>query len=73
MILDYVELLGHRVRSLNPSTGLITTLAGGGRVGTGYRDGASFDAMFNRPHALAYDPMTETVFVADSEYHRLPQ
>jgi hypothetical protein len=73
MILDYVELLGHRVRSLNPSTGLITTLAGGSRVGTGYRDGASFDAMFNRPHALAYDPMTETMFVADSEYHRLLQ
>src|SRR5258708_8586178 len=47
--LYFVELLGHRVRKIGRD-GLVTTLAGPGREGSGGDDRLAVQAAFNDPH-----------------------
>lgn len=51
-----------RIRKISPA-GQVTTLAGGG--GTGYRDGAATDALFDTPSGIAVND-DGVVFVADT-------
>lgn len=58
------------IRKISPN-GTVTTFAG--RPGDwGYADGdLRKEAQFNRPHGIAYDPATETFYVADKNNLRI--
>jgi DNA-binding beta-propeller fold protein YncE len=62
----------HRIRHITPE-GKVTTVAGGGPVGTvrgGYRDGPALEARFWNPSGLALD-QRGFLYVADSGNHCL--
>jgi len=67
--LFFVEMLGHRVRKIGPD-GLVTTLAGTGREGSGGDDGPAARAELNGPHSLAV-ARNGDVFVADTWNNRV--
>lgn len=58
------------IRKITPD-GTVTTFAG--RPGSwGYADGdLRKEAQFNRPHGIAYDPDTETFYIADKNNKRI--
>lgn len=60
----------HRVRRIDPKTGVITTFAGSdkGFAGDG---GPAKDAKFNGPHSIALDPKGETMVIADLDNRRV--
>ena len=52
----------HVLRRLDPATGLVSTVAGNGKIG--WRDhGVSTQAGFNYPTGLAIDRGTSTIYV----------
>ncbi|MFI5260171.1 MAG: hypothetical protein ACHQ01_11300 [Candidatus Limnocylindrales bacterium] len=67
--LFFVEMLGHRVRKIGPD-GLVSTLAGTGREGSGGDDGPAAGAELNGPHSLAV-ARNGDVFVADTWNNRV--
>ena len=67
--LFFVEMTGHRVRKIGPD-GLVTTLAGTGRPGSGGDDGPSTQAGLNGPHSLAVTK-TGDVYVTDTWNNRV--
>jgi hypothetical protein len=67
--LYFVEMVGNRVRKLG-SDGLVTTLAGSGRKGSGGDDGPAIRAEFNGPHSLAVTSSGD-IFVADTWNNRV--
>lgn len=72
--LDYYETSGHRLRVRRRATGDIETLAGLANSQTGrrgFRDGPAAAAEFDRPSALAIEPSTGSVFIADAYNHRV--
>jgi sugar lactone lactonase YvrE len=66
--LYFIEMVGNRVRKLSPD-GLVTTLAGTGRKGSGGDDGLAIGAEFNGPHSLAVASNGD-IFVADTWNNR---
>jgi len=60
-----VEQLGHFVRKIVISTGVVTTLAGGG----GFADGVGLAAKFNQPYAICVDG--GNLYIADSANNRV--
>ncbi|CAG9462583.1 unnamed protein product [Pedinophyceae sp. YPF-701] len=61
----FVEGSGHRVRVYDPSSGMITTLAGTGWPGR--RDGPASLASFADPSSIAHDHATGMSYVTDSK------
>lgn len=57
------ESLNNRLRHFDPTTGLLTTLAGDGDAG--FQDGTGFQTEFNRPQGLATQD-GRFVYIADS-------
>ena len=62
-----VERGGHRIRSIVPSTGVVTTLSGSSG---GFADGPLSAARFNGPTSAALHPRG-AVYIADSLNHRV--
>ena len=60
----------HRIRKVDSSTGIITTVAGNGLRGFRGDDGDAANAMLNEPHGLSIDSLGN-VFVADTNNHRI--
>jgi sugar lactone lactonase YvrE len=67
--LFFVEMTGHRVRKIGPD-GLVTTMAGTGRKGSGGGDGPAAKAELNGPHSLAVTRNGD-IFVADTWNNRV--
>ena len=67
--LYFVEMLGHRVRKIGPD-GLVTTLAGSGREGSGGDDGPAARAELNGPHSLEV-ARNGDLFIADTWNNRV--
>ena len=67
--LYFVEMVGNRVRKLGPD-GLVTTLAGTGRKGSGGDDGPAAQAELNGPHSLAV-ARNGDILVADTWNNRV--
>ena len=67
--LFFVEMTGHRVRKIGPD-GLVVTLAGTGREGSGGDDGPSTKAQLNGPHSLAVTRDGD-VYVTDTWNNRV--
>ena len=68
------DALNHRIRTIDPVTQGITTLAGGTSKTVEYRDGYGFDALFNYPIDVAlvsYDQVRLGLVVADSFNNRI--
>ncbi|MBK9316292.1 MAG: HYR domain-containing protein [Acidobacteria bacterium] len=62
----------HRVRKIDGSTGLISTLAGNGTAGFGGDNGSASAAQLNLPSDVATDAQGN-VFIADTNNHRIRQ
>ncbi len=57
----------NRVRRMNQSTPYsVTTLAGGGILDPGPRDGIGLGAQFSTPSGLVYDATSDLIYVADT-------
>ena len=67
--LFFVEMTGERVRKIGPD-GVVTTVAGTGREGSGGDDGPAIQARLNGPHSLAVTKNGD-VFVADTWNNRV--
>jgi sugar lactone lactonase YvrE len=67
--LFFVEMTSHRLRKIGPD-GLVVTLAGTGREGSGGDDGPAARAELNGPHSLAV-ARNGDVFVADTWNNRV--
>jgi hypothetical protein len=57
--------MNHRIRALDPATGMITTVAGNGTAGYGGEGGKSSAAMLHRPGAIAFDALGN-LYIADT-------
>ena len=68
-ILFFVEMTGHRLRKIGQD-GLVTTVAGSGRVGSGGDGGPAAQAELNGPHSLAV-ARNGDIFVADTWNNRI--
>jgi len=68
-ILYVADSLSHKIRSINISTHVVSTLAGSGKAG--YKNDVGRNAMFHTPHAVACSPDARYVFVADTYNHRV--
>jgi streptogramin lyase len=62
------DIYNHRIRTINPTTGQVTTLAGNGTLG--FADGPGTTAQFNNPFGVAVAP-TGTIYVGDTGNHRI--
>ncbi len=60
----------YRIRRVDADTGVITTFAGDGTLGSGGDGGDAVDAQFNFPRALAFDAQG-ALYVADLHGHRI--
>jgi hypothetical protein len=67
--LFFVEMTGHRLRKIGQD-GLVTTVAGSGREGSGGDDGSAARAELNGPHSLAVTKSGD-IFVADTWNNRV--
>lgn len=59
----------HRIRRVTPA-GIITTVAGSGRIGFAGDGGFAIDASFNLPHGVAVDA-AGNIYIADLFNHRI--
>lgn len=60
------DFSNHAIRTVHVDTGVVTTLAGLGPSSPALVDGTSAVATFNFPNGLIFEPVTSTVFVADT-------
>lgn len=67
--LYFADTGNHRIRRITPE-GIITTVAGNGRAGSGGDGGAATSARLNRPADVAVD-QAGNIYVADSFNHRI--
>ncbi|MGQ0720505.1 MAG: hypothetical protein ACT4PE_02900 [Candidatus Eiseniibacteriota bacterium] len=58
-----------RVRRWDPSTGIITTVAGNGVPGYTGDGGHPLNASFNRPTGVTFEPVTGWLYITDSWNH----
>ena len=67
------DTFSHRVRRIDGTTGVITTIAGSGQAG--FADGPAAAAQFDRPWGIAVDttpaPVGPVVYVTDELNHRV--
>jgi len=59
---------GQRIRKINPSTGVVTTLAGTGTAG--FANGTALEATFRDPHGIAVDRFRQA-YVGDRNNHSI--
>jgi sugar lactone lactonase YvrE len=64
------DIGNNRVRRVDLATGIITTIAGNGRVGFSGDGGPATSAMFRRPRQIAADS-SGNLFIADLNNHRI--
>jgi len=67
-VADYIN---NRIRKIDTSDGVTTTLAGSGT--SGFADGTGTAASFNVPAGVAVSPDGGTVYVGDESNHRIRQ
>lgn len=60
----------HRIRKINLTTGIVTTIAGTGTAGFSGDNGSPTSAQLNLPTALAVDP-AGNLYIADTQNHRI--
>jgi streptogramin lyase len=65
-----VDTENHAIRVVHPATGLMSTLIGHGRSADGPDGDTPLAAGLARPHGIWIDP-DDTVFIGDSENHRI--
>jgi len=65
VVADY---LNHRIRLVDPTSGVVTTLAG---RSVGYADGTGTVASFNGPSGVDVIPSSGVIVVADKNNHRI--
>lgn len=68
--LFFVERLNHLVRRMDVKTGVISTVAGTGKLGFSGDGGAAKTAQFNQPHSLAFDA-AGALYICDVLNHRI--
>ena len=68
--LYFADSLNSRIRAVDMSTGLISTVAGNGERGYGGDDGPALEAMFNIPQRIAIDDLGN-LYVADTRNNRI--
>ena len=68
--LFFVERLNHLVRRVDAKTGVISTVAGTGKLGFSGDGGAAKTAQFNQPHSLAFDA-AGALYICDVLNHRI--
>ena len=62
--LYFSDTFNHRIRKVDPKTGVITTVAGNGKKGFGGDGGPAAEAMLNEPYGLCFDARGR-LYVAD--------
>jgi DNA-binding beta-propeller fold protein YncE len=60
----FADINNHAIR-IAAFDGEVTTIAGGPDK-KGYQDGDAFNAKFNSPHGVAYDEITDIIYVAEA-------
>ena len=65
-----VDMVGHVVRRVDATTGVIETIAGTGEAGFGGDGGPATAALFRQPHSIEIGP-DGAIYVADIGNHRL--
>lgn len=67
-----VDSGNHKIRKINPATGQVTTIAGGGSDGKtpGSKDGTGAEALFNRPCGIAI-AADGSLYVTDSDNNKI--
>ncbi|HUG02534.1 MAG TPA: hypothetical protein VML95_11760 [Longimicrobiales bacterium] len=70
-VLYIADALEHRVRAVDLASGVIETLAGSGTDGFGGDGGPARDAALRAPAALTVALDGRTLFIADTENHRV--
>jgi streptogramin lyase len=68
--LFFVERLNHLVRRVDAKSGVISTVAGTGKLGFSGDGGAATTAQFNQPHSLAFDAVGD-LYICDVLNHRI--
>ncbi len=68
--LFFVERLNHIVRRIDKQTGIISTVAGTGKMGFSGDSHLAVEAQMNQPHSLQFGP-DGTLYVADVLNHRV--
>jgi streptogramin lyase len=66
----FVEMKNHLVRKVDVRTGLISTVAGGGKSGFGGDAGPATKAQMSTPHSIALDDQNN-IYIADIGNHRI--
>lgn len=66
----WVERLNHDVRKLNPTTGIISTIAGTGTAGFSGDGGPAIRAQLNEPHSIGFDK-ADNLYICDVRNHRI--
>jgi DNA-binding beta-propeller fold protein YncE len=61
----------HRVRKIDPKTGIITNVAGTGKKGFSGDGGPALKAEFGGIYCVALDPRAETLYLADLDNRRI--
>ncbi len=66
----YVSDSGHhRVVAVDPASGEAVAVYGSGTPG--FKSGSALEAQFDSPQGLAFDPVTDTLYVADTNNHAI--
>eukprot|EP00930_Biecheleria_cincta_P063378 TRINITY_DN48905_c0_g1_i1.p1 TRINITY_DN48905_c0_g1~~TRINITY_DN48905_c0_g1_i1.p1 ORF type:complete len:621 (-),score=77.36 TRINITY_DN48905_c0_g1_i1:51-1913(-) len=65
------DRLNNNVRSLHLKTGLLETIAGTGDPGFSGDGGAGTEALLRMPTGLALDATTSTLYISDTQNHRI--
>ncbi len=66
----YISDTGHhRVVAVEPTTGEVVAVYGNGIPG--FKSGPALEAQFDSPQGLAFDPVSDTLYVADTNNHAI--
>lgn len=68
--LYFTDMANHRIRVVDPDSGIISTFAGNGEAGLGGDGGPANQARLNKPHSLAFSPQGD-LFICDIGNHRI--
>jgi streptogramin lyase len=66
----FVEMQNHLVRKVDAKTGVISTVAGTGKLGFSGDGGPAIEATMNRPHSIALDK-EGNLYICDIGNHRI--